>query len=182
MDIHRNLPAWFDKVGYIPQQIYLLDDTITNNIAFGLPESEIDRERVREVVRIAQLDAFVGRQPNGMDQIVGENGIRLSGGERQRIGIARALYRDPEILVLDEATSALDNITEALFIDAIAALSKGRTIIMIAHRISTVQNCDIIHYMEGGAITETGSFRELSAKSAKFRALAQIGEAERSVS
>ena len=142
-DIEENLPSWRALIGYVPQFIYLTDGSVRENVAFGIPPEKIDDDRVRECLRIAQLDAFVETLPEKLATSIGEGGKRLSGGQRQRIGIARALYRKPEILVLDEATSALDNETERAFVEALDTLKGKMTILMIAHRLSTVENCDM---------------------------------------
>jgi ATP-binding cassette subfamily C protein len=142
VNIEENLPAWQKRIGYVPQFIFLLDDTIRANVAFGVPSDKIDDNRVRECLQIAQILNFIENLPKGIDNLIGENGIRLSGGQRQRVGIARALYHRPEILVLDEATSALDNETEKAFVDALKTLHGKLTIIIVAHRLTTVQNCD----------------------------------------
>ena len=142
LDIESNLIAWQKKIGYVPQFIFLLDDTIKSNVAFGVPENKIDDDKVIECLKMAQIYDFVKELSGGINHIVGENGIQLSGGQRQRIGIARALYHNPEVLVLDEATSALDNETEKAFIDALNNLKGKLTIIMIAHRLTTVEKCD----------------------------------------
>lgn len=141
-------------VGYIPQVIYLIDDTIRRNVAFGVPEEEIDDEKVILSLKKAQIYEYVAQLPNGVNTIVGERGTRLSGGQRQRIGIARALYKDPEILVLDEATSALDNETEEEIMKSINLLKGGITIIMIAHRLSTIRNCDVVYEISNGTVFE----------------------------
>lgn len=141
-------------IGYIPQQIYLTDDSIKNNVAFGIDEDQIDLNKVWQALKKAKLDGFVASLPKGVDTEVGERGTRLSGGQRQRIGIARALYRDPDILVLDEATSALDNETEKEVMSAINGLRGNKTIIMIAHRLSTIKNCDTIYEVKNGAVIE----------------------------
>lgn len=151
-DIQRALRGWHDKIGYIPQTIYMLDDTIRNNIAFGAKD-DIDDDRIWEALRQAQLDDLVREMEDGLDTVIGEAGVRISGGQRQRIGIARALYRRPEILVLDEATSALDNETEAAVMEAIDSLQGRMTMLIIAHRLSTIRNCDIVYKVEGGAVT-----------------------------
>jgi ATP-binding cassette subfamily C protein len=144
VNIEENLPAWQMRIGYVPQFIFLLDDTIRANVAFGVPVDKIDDRRVRECLQIAQILDFIETLPKGIDNLIGENGIRLSGGQRQRVGIARALYHKPEILVLDEATSALDTGTEMAFVDALKTLHGKLTIIIVAHRLTTVQNCDRI--------------------------------------
>lgn len=151
-DIHEALRSWHEKIGYIPQTIYMLDDTIRNNIAFG-DAGEIDDARVWEALRQAQLEDFIKGLEDGLDTVIGEAGVRLSGGQRQRIGIARALYRRPEVLVLDEATSALDNETEAAVMEAIDRLQGKMTMFIIAHRLSTIQNCNIVYKVENGQVT-----------------------------
>lgn len=154
IDVFKNLTMWHHQIGYIPQVIYLSDDTIQNNIAFGIHEDQIDEEAVRTALKKAQLAEFVDTLPDGLDTIVGDRGVRLSGGQRQRIGIARALYHDPEILVLDEATSALDNETETAVMEAIESLQGSKTMIIIAHRLTTIQNADIIYEVGDGKVTE----------------------------
>lgn len=144
VNIEMNLPTWQKKIGYVPQFIFLLDDSIRANVAFGRAASKIDDARVKECLKTAQILDFVESLPQGINSLIGENGIRLSGGQRQRIGIARALYHNPEVLVLDEATSSLDNDTEKAFIDALKTLHGKLTIIIVAHRMTTVQNCDRI--------------------------------------
>lgn len=153
-DIKRCMSSWHEKLGYIPQTIYLMDDTIRANIAFGIPESEIDDAAVEKALKEAQLDEFVRSLPEGLDTMVGDRGVKLSGGQRQRIGIARALYRDPQVLVLDEATSALDNETETEVMRAIDGLHGSRTLIVIAHRLSTIKNCDFVYEVGGGRFTQ----------------------------
>lgn len=150
-DIQSGLRSWHDKIGYIPQTIYMLDDSIRNNIAFG-DKDNIDDARIWEALKQAQLDDFVREMEEGLDTVIGEAGVRLSGGQRQRIGIARALYRRPEILVLDEATSALDNETEAAVMEAIENLQGKMTMLIIAHRLSTIRNCDIVYKVENGSV------------------------------
>ena len=153
-DIRENLASWREKIGYVPQFIYLLNATIRENVAFGIPEKEIDDEKVRACLRTAQIADFVESLPEKLSSRVGDNGIRLSGGQRQRIGIARALYRSPEILILDEATSALDNDTEQAFVDAIKALKGKLTVLMIAHRLTTVAHCDMTIHLTGSGTAE----------------------------
>ncbi len=153
VDIRENYRGWLRNIGYIPQMIFMLDDTIRNNIAFGIDKDEIDEDKVWEVLREAQLDDFVRSLPEGLDTGIGERGIRLSGGQRQRISIARALYHDPEVLVLDEATSALDNDTEKAIMDSINKLHGKKTLIIIAHRLQTIEQCDIVYRVENGKVT-----------------------------
>lgn len=156
-DVNENYRAWLKNVGYIPQMIFMLDDTIRKNVAFGVPEDKIDEERLWEVLKEAQLDEFVKTLPEGLDTGIGERGIRLSGGQRQRIGIARALYNNPEVLILDEATSALDNDTEAAIMESINRLHGKKTLIIIAHRLQTIEKCDMVYRVENGqAIVERG--------------------------
>ena len=156
--------------GYVPQQIYLCDDTITRNIAFGVPDEKIDMLAVIRAARIANLHGFVeNKLPNGYETIIGERGVRLSGGQRQRIGIARALYEDPAILIMDEATNALDGITEEAVMEALGTLSGKKTIIIIAHRLTTVKDCDVIYIMEDGRITNKGTYEELRRSSVWFQ-------------
>jgi ABC-type multidrug transport system fused ATPase/permease subunit len=153
-NIEHSLRTWQDQIGYVPQSIYLTDDTLRRNVAFGLPEADIDDSAVRYAVRAAQLEEFVGSLPSGLETIVGERGIRLSGGQRQRIGIARALYHNPGVLVLDEATSSLDTPTEQGVMEAVRALQRSKTIIIVAHRLATVQYCDRLYRLEHGRIVE----------------------------
>lgn len=154
INVHEKPKTFHAQVGYIPQVIYLSDDTIRNNIAFGVRESDIDEQAVRSAMDKAQLTEFVNSLPYKLDTIVGDRGVRLSGGQRQRIGIARALYHDPDILVLDEATSALDNDTEAAVMEAIEHLQGIKTMIIIAHRLTTIRNVDMIYEVEDGKVTE----------------------------
>jgi ABC-type multidrug transport system fused ATPase/permease subunit len=156
-DIQQNLRAWQNQIGYVPQSIYLTDDTLRRNVAFGLAEEDIDDDAVRRALKAAQLQSFVDALPEGMHTIVGERGVRLSGGQRQRIGIARALYHDPAVLVLDEATSALDNETEAEVMNAVLALQRQKTILIVAHRLSTVARCDHIVQLNEGRIEQQGT-------------------------
>lgn len=173
-NIFHSISAWQQNIGYIPQFIYLSDDTLRRNIAFGLPDNKIDEEKIQQAVQLAQLSEMVSRLPDGLDTEVGERGTRLSGGQRQRVGIARALYHNPQVLVMDEATSALDNLTEQLIIDAIEALKGERTVIMIAHRLTTVMNCDIIFYMEEGKIVDQGTYQEILQRNMKFREMVKL--------
>ena len=152
-DIADDLRGWQDQIGYVPQMIYLTDDTLRRNVAFGIPDGQVDDAAVLRAVRAAQLEEFVNSLPEGLDTLVGERGVRLSGGQRQRIGIARALYHDPEVLVLDEATSALDNETEAGVMESVNAMHGKKTLIIVAHRLSTVAHCDYIYRVEAGSIS-----------------------------
>lgn len=157
-DVKPNYRKWLKNVGYIPQMIFMLDDTIRKNVAFGVPDDKIDEERLRAVLKEAQLDEFIKTLPEGLDTGIGERGIRLSGGQRQRIGIARALYNNPEVLILDEATSALDNDTEAAIMESVNRLHGKKTLIIIAHRLQTIEKCDIVYRVENGQATiERGS-------------------------
>lgn len=155
VDIFDNYPAWLSRIGYIPQSIYLVDEPIRNNIAFGIADSEIDDARIWDALEEAQLAAFIRGLPEGLDTAIGDRGVRLSGGQRQRLGIARALYHNPEILVFDEATSALDNETEAAVMDAINSFHGRKTMIIIAHRLNTIEKCDMIYKVDAGKITRT---------------------------
>lgn len=169
----KNIRGWQKNLGYVPQSIFLSDDSVANNIAFGIPQGEIDMDAVERAARTANIHDFVVREmPRGYLTEVGERGVRLSGGQRQRIGIARALYHNPSVLILDEATSALDGITENAIMDAIHNLSGKKTIIMIAHRLSTVKECDTIHLFTKGAIVDSGTYPELFERNAYFRQMA----------
>jgi ATP-binding cassette subfamily B protein len=168
------LRAWQRSIAHVPQTIFLSDATIAENIAFGVPPSQIDRERVREAARWAKLADFIESRPWGYDEVVGERGIRLSGGQRQRIGIARALYKRASVIVFDEATSALDNRTEREVMAAIESLSGELTILLIAHRLSTVEKCDRIFELDQGRVVCSGTFEELLAHSPTFRGLAAM--------
>ncbi|MES2843979.1 MAG: ABC transporter ATP-binding protein [Pseudomonadota bacterium] len=165
-----NLRAWQMSIGYVPQQIFLVDDTISANIAFGLPATEIDHTAVERAARVASLHDFIVKDlPDGYATHVGERGVRLSGGQRQRIGIARALYHDPDVIILDEATSALDNLTERAVMEAVQAIGHQKTIIIVAHRLTTVRSCDVIFMLDKGKVVAKGTFEELSRDNAAFR-------------
>jgi ATP-binding cassette subfamily C protein len=164
---------WWDQIGVVSQQVFLIDDTLRNNIAFGDSLSgRIDEERLQRCVRRAQLESVVTQLPSGLDTVVGERGVRLSGGQRQRVAIARALYREPEVLVLDEGTSALDGATERALVDAIDEATNGRTLIAIAHRISTIRAADRILVVSDGRVVDQGTHDELLGRNALFQALA----------
>jgi ABC-type multidrug transport system fused ATPase/permease subunit len=162
-DIQTCLRYWQDQIGYVPQSIYLTDDTLRRNVAFGLRDDEIDELAVRRAIAAAQLDTFVDTLPEGLDTVVGERGVRLSGGQRQRIGIARALYHDPAVLVLDEATSALDTATESGVMQAVSALHGSKTIVIVAHRLSTVEKCDRLVRLDAGQVVAEGVPSEVLA-------------------
>ena len=150
VNTRENYPRWLGNVGYIPQTIFMLDSDIRHNVAFGVPDEFIEDEKVWKALKEAQLDTFVRGLPAGLDTEIGERGIRLSGGQRQRIGIARALFDDPEVLILDEATSALDNDTEAAIMESINSLHGKKTLVIIAHRLQTIEKCDMVYRIEGG--------------------------------
>ena len=154
VDIHAHARAWRAQLGYVPQTIFLVDDTLRRNVALGIPDDEIDEDAVWRALRAAQLDGFVRDLPDGLDTVVGERGVRLSGGQRQRIGIARVLFHDPPVLVLDEATSALDTETEAGVMAAVQALHGTKTILIIAHRLSTLRHCERVYRLEAGRLEE----------------------------
>ena len=175
----ENLRNWQRNLGYVPQFIYLSDDTVANNIAFGVLGQEINRDRIIQSAKMACIhDFIINELPDGYETIVGENGIRLSGGQRQRIGIARVLYRDPKILILDEATSALDNITEDSVFQAIENITNTKTVIMVAHRLSTVQNCDSVYYVEKGKIIAQGTYKDLVDTSEEFQTFSGLRTAD----
>jgi ATP-binding cassette, subfamily B, bacterial PglK len=156
-DIRQDPRAWQDQIGYVPQSIYLTDDSLRRNVAFGIPSEEIDDEAVMQAIRGAQLEEFVGSLAEGLECVVGERGVRLSGGQRQRIGIARALYHNPGVLVLDEATSSLDTATEQGVMEAVKALHGSKTILIVAHRLSTVRDCDRLFRLHEGRIVDEGA-------------------------
>lgn len=170
-----NLLRWQKSLGYIPQDIYLQDDTIARNIAFGVPDDKIDMKKVEHAGEIANIHDFVTQEfPLGYDTVIGERGVRLSGGQRQRIGIARALYNDPQVLVLDEATNALDRDTEQDVFTAIKNIALTKTLIIIAHRLVTVRDCDVVYMLESGRITAQGTYYELVETNANFRRMAKV--------
>lgn len=154
-DIYKNMKGWHNILGYIPQSIYLMDDNIRNNVAFGIPDEQVSDEKIWKALEKAQIADFVHSLAEGLDTEIGDRGVRISGGQRQRLGIARALYNDPQILVFDEATSALDNETEAALMEAINGLRGSKTMIIIAHRLHTIENCDVIYEVGSGNIRET---------------------------
>ena len=164
IDIRTNLRGWQDQIGYVPQSIFLTDDTLRRNVAFGLPSDQINEAGVWRAICAAQLTQFVEDLPKGLETLVGERGVRLSGGQRQRIGIARALYHDPSVLVLDEATSSLDTGTERSFMEAVRALQGDKTVIIVAHRPSTVEHCNRLFRVENGRIVDEGQTAAVMGK------------------
>ena len=169
-----NLSGWQKNLGYIPQDIYLLDDTVTRNIAFGVPDEEIDENIVKGVAQIANIHNFVTEELHDKYRtVVGERGVRLSGGQRQRIGIARALYHNPGVLVLDEATSALDGTTENEVFEAINNIARTKTLIIIAHRLTTIKGCDVIYVLKDAKIVGQGKYEELMETNTEFRKMAK---------
>ena len=173
-DLSRINKAWRHRLGYVPQSIYILDDTLRRNIAFGYADDEIDEDAVLTAIEQAQLEDFVNGLTEGLDTVLGEHGARLSGGQQQRIGIARALYHDPEVLVLDEATSSLDTETEQEITAAIDNLRGIKTLVIIAHRLSTVRQCDRLIYLENGKLADSGTFEELASGNDAFRNLVEL--------
>ena len=161
VDIQKNLRGWQNQIGYVPQTIFLTDDTLRNNVAFAISEDKMSDDLVKKAIREANLEEFVQSLPKGLDTIVGERGVRLSGGQRQRIGIARALYHQPTVLVLDEATSSLDIDTEKEIMEGIVKLKKNKTVLIIAHRLSTVSMCDELFKLSKGRIVQKGKFEEI---------------------
>jgi HlyD family secretion protein len=166
--------AWQARIAYVPQTIFLLDSSIAQNIAFGVAPDKLDPLRMMQAARAAQLEDLIVSLPEGYDHKVGERGVKLSGGQRQRIGIARALYKEAPVLLLDEAMSALDGMTETELMTVLETLRGRRTIILIAHRLSTVRACDAIFQLEAGRVIGTGSYDELTRSSERFRRMAGI--------
>ena len=166
------LATWQQGIGYIPQDIYLSDESIRANVAFGVSANAINEQQLWYAIHTAQLERLIHELPEGLDTVIGERGVKLSGGQRQRIGIARALYHNPQILVMDEATAALDNVTERAFMSAVNGLKGQKTLLMIAHRLSTVENCDMIYFMDNGKVVDSGRYEELLERNSHFRKLA----------
>jgi ABC-type multidrug transport system fused ATPase/permease subunit len=164
---------WQKMIGYVPQSIYLLDDVVRRNVAFGIPDRDVRDDDVWAALDAAQLGDFVRSLPKQLDTRIGENGVRLSGGERQRVGIARALFANPKIVVFDEATSSLDGKTEREVTETIAALGGQRTVIVITHRLTAVTRCNRIYLVSGGKIADVGAYDDLLARSENFRRMAQ---------
>lgn len=174
----KNERAWRKRVGYVPQHVFLTNATIANNIALGVPVNEVDEDAIKHAAKMAQAHDFIEQLPEAYDTIVGERGVKLSGGQRQRLGIARALYHNPDVLVFDEATSALDGMTEDAVMEAVQSLSSNRTMILIAHRLRTVQACDRIIMLESGEVVADGSYDELIKNSFQFQKLAGYVESK----
>lgn len=174
VDIRTRTPEWQANLGVVSQTVFLIDDTLRRNICFGLRDEDVDEDRLWDAIRMAQLEEFIDRSPQGLDTVVGERGVRVSGGQRQRIAIARALYHQPGVLVFDEGTSALDTITESEIVSALEALRGERTIITIAHRLSTIRACDRIAILRDGHLTDIGTYDDLLGRSSDFRAMAAV--------
>ncbi|RUR28314.1 ABC transporter ATP-binding protein [Vreelandella andesensis] len=170
----ENIRQWQAGVGFVPQQIFLSDASILENVAFAIERKDIDVERVKEALRMAQLDDLLDRFPEGLETHIGERGVQISGGQRQRLGIARALYQHAKVLVFDEATSALDGITERRVMEDIKHFSGQMTVVMIAHRLATVKDCDIIYMLEGGRVTDAGTYDELASRNHTFQMMANL--------
>ena len=170
---NSNIRNWQNSIGYVPQTIFLADASIKENVAFGLHADEIDEKRVVEAIKLANLEEHIRTLPEGINSLVGEKGVQLSGGQRQRIAIARALYNDPNVIVFDEATSALDGLTEKVIMDSIYQLSQTKTIILIAHRLNTVKNCDVIYLFDKGKLIDSGSFEEMKDRNNHFKLMAE---------
>tara|TARA_Y100000996_G_scaffold396496_1_gene362639 strand:+ start:5765 stop:7573 length:1809 start_codon:yes stop_codon:yes gene_type:complete len=172
---YRNY-GWKKNIGYVQQNIFLIDDSIQKNIAFGIPVDEIDSKKLNNAIKMANLEELIANLPNGLETNVGERGVQLSGGQKQRIGIARALYNDPEILIFDEATSALDGISEKSVMKALDNFASRKTMIMIAHRLSTVKNCDQIYVLKEGKIEDSGTYDELMSTNKTFQAMSNLSK------
>jgi ABC-type multidrug transport system fused ATPase/permease subunit len=170
----KNLQSWQKKIGYVPQSIFLIDDSVEKNIAFSIASDKIDKKRVVDAAKMADLHDFILTLEDGYSTSVGERGVRLSGGQLQRIGIARALYHNPEVLILDEATSSLDGATENTIMESIHGLSHKKTIIIIAHRLTTLKECDVIYLLDKGQVVASGNYQELVDNNKKFRKMANI--------
>src|SRR5439155_2078725 len=173
-DLQDDMAAWQRNIGYVPQLVYLLDDTVRRNVAFASPDHEIDDERVWKALRAAQIQDVVQSLSGGLDAMVGERGDRLSGGERQRLGIARALYHDPQVLVVDEGTANLDNETEAAIVRTLAGLRGEKTIIVVAHRLPLVRDCDRVYLLQQGRVLNSGGYADLVLTDPGFREFAGI--------
>jgi ATP-binding cassette subfamily C protein len=175
-DIASAPRSWQQRCGYVPQTIYLIDDTLRRNVALGFEDDEIDEGQIENAIHLSRLEDMVRDLPQGLDTNVGEQGVRLSGGQRQRVGIARALYRDPEVLVFDEATSSLDSETEHEINTAIERLSGKKTLIIIAHRLSTVRQCRHLAFLDKGRVSDMGTFDELTGRNDTFRNMVELSK------
>ena len=169
----NNFKYWQRNIGYVPQEIFISDEDIISNIAFGLKQENIDQEKVIRAAKIANLHNFINSLNDGYKTKIGERGVRLSGGQRQRIGIARAIYNEPTVLILDEATSSLDNLTEKKVMEAVDNLTNKMTIIIVAHRLTTVKNCDEIYFFKNGSIADSGNYESLKKTYKTFRDMAK---------
>jgi ABC-type multidrug transport system fused ATPase/permease subunit len=172
----QNERLWRKRVGYVPQTVFLTNSSIAENIALGIPKKNIDHAAVKRAAQMAQAKEFIDLLPNNFGTMVGERGVKLSGGQRQRLGIARALYHQPDVLIFDEATSALDGMTEDAVMQAVQALSRQCTMVLIAHRLRTIQACDRIVMLDGGIVVADGEYDDLMANSDAFRRLAGLGQ------
>ena len=173
--LEKNIRAWQQHIAYVPQEVFLFDDSIARNIVLGRKDEDIDYERLKKATQMADIYDFVSQElPEGFDTKIGERGVRLSGGQRQRLGLARALYRNPSVLVLDEATSALDSITERGVIESLKSLPEDLTIIIIAHRLSTVRHADCIYLLDEGKIIAEGNYEQLMHSNDVFRTMVQL--------
>ena len=170
----NNLRSWQNCIGFVPQSIFLSEGSILENITFGIEDSKIDFDRVNRVIKLSHLDELIPTLENGVNTKVGERGVQLSGGQRQRIGIARALYKKSEVLVFDEATSSLDGISERMIMDAIDSFIGKKTIIIVAHRLKTVERCDKIIYFDKGTVIDEGTYDELIERNPNFKKMAQV--------
>jgi len=174
-DIYNSPSGWHDKIGYVPQRIYLTDNTLLRNIAFGINDKEVNHDQVMRSIKTAHLEQFISNLPEGLETTVGERGVRLSGGQCQRLGIARALYNDPEILIMDEATSALDNETELEIAKSINQIAQSKTLVIVAHRLSTIRKCDFLIFLKEGTIADRGRFNEIQNRNPDFDRQVQLG-------
>jgi len=176
-DLAGNERAWQAALGVVPQAVFLIDESLRENIALGVAPSRIDEQAIEAAIDLAQLRGFISDLPDGLDTMIGERGVRVSGGQRQRIAIARALYRRPSVLIFDEGTSALDNLTDRELMEALAGLRGSHTIVLVAHRLSTIRNADRIVFVEGGRIAGLGRYAELEATNEAFRRLSTASAA-----
>ncbi|MBM3566946.1 MAG: ABC transporter ATP-binding protein, partial [Alphaproteobacteria bacterium] len=174
-DVLANLANWQRRIGFIPQDVLILDNSLRHNIALGVEDKDVDDEALREAIRLSRLEGVAASLPDGLDTPLGEKGSRLSGGQRQRIGIARSLYHQPAVLIMDEATSALDNETEREIALSLAAMRGRITMIIVAHRLSTVRHCDMLVFIKAGRVIDAGTFDELNKRNSDFRRMVELG-------